>query len=372
MEVAIVTGVLLHPFSLLATSIIEEEHFGYYFSVSVVYFFLLVTLLRKRARQEMRLRIGDVDHPDEEYIEKNLIVSSETPPPPLHPMNAFPVFFDLDSRLLRVLHGRMSWRKSSVLGSTPPPVASRRLSASRFLLLSLSWTLFRFLRAFNPTGDKWRHVAHLNDLLKDSDPLLMTLCVAVGILIALYLFRCYATGFVLLAALAIFGRFFPVFEKGGVRSGTLEAQFAYLSLFSLCLYSIVRLLWYKHCQPNTEYDPLSQKNVVLYFLQVWETFLGLLFILLQRPENVLVSSLCLLHFHLVLPLLVKNDAYFGLPRTYVYVVSYWVAQSHFFIQVISRSYITNILLIYYKEFRKIDLVCEFYQKGEEKYDINIK
>ncbi|RXG61307.1 GPI ethanolamine phosphate transferase 2 [Armadillidium vulgare] len=319
----IIVGVILYPFSLLATSFVEEEHFIFYFIISMIYFTLLVRVVLNF----IHYKFSESSHREKrhEVVANVQILKLD------YPM-AVPSLYNADLSL----HFMMSEKKEQ--GIILSDGTNDKRFASNFIIIFISWCIFRLLRSFNATGDKWKDLIHLNQLLRESDGNEILICILIGLVIVLLLYRHLSPVLVFLILTGIFGRHVPFFDEG-VKSGLFESHLVYFGLFIFIFYNCIKVFYYNKIYiKKHEYDnPLVDAKLVLYLLQVFEIFFGLLFLLLQKPENVLVTSLSLLHMHLIIPLLIQNWESLGLTRMQVYIIALWIGQASFFIHGNSNS-----------------------------------
>lgn len=199
------------------------------------------------------------------------------------------------------------------------------------VLLSLSLVLSRILRAWNATGDKWRHLEDFSDMLRAVGGKLLAIVVVVGLLISLLLLFRTAWPLVVITCVAIFGRHYFFFD-----SGTFEAQIAYLAIFLLYVYGLFKAKLIdlkphnKHQVPEI-YDLEDDKMGTL--LQYSYTALALLCLLLQRVDNVGMLSLTLLQNWALSHVLYRLVLARYLSWAGAALAVNWLAFSHFFNQV---------------------------------------
>ncbi|KAB7493847.1 GPI ethanolamine phosphate transferase 2 [Armadillidium nasatum] len=319
----IIVGVILYPFSLLATSFVEEEHFIFYFIISMIYFTLLVRVVLNF----IHYKFSESSNREKrhEVVANVQILKLD------YPMSV-PSLYNADLSL----HFMMSEKRDQ--GIILSDGTNDKRFASNFIIIFISWFIFRLLRSFNATGDKWKDLIHLNQLLRESDGNEILICILIGLVIVLLLYRHLSPILVFLILTGIFGRHFPLIDKG-VKSGLIESHFVYFGLFIFIFYNCIKVFYYNkiYIKKHEYNDPLVGTKLVLYMLQVFEIFFGLLFLLLQKPENVLVTSLSLLHMHLIIPLLIQNWESLGLTRMQVYIIALWIGQASFFIHGNSNS-----------------------------------
>lgn len=295
-------GTGLHSLSLLGTSLVEEEHQTLYFLTTTLQVCLIFKLVSHNLQgshscevHKHNRRMEEVEEDDRGYMHLPMQVKQEKSEQSLFEKAYLP--------------------QNKIM-----------------FLLALSLGLSRILRAWNATGDKWRHLEDLGDILRTVGGQVLVMVVVIGLLISFLLLLNTAWPLVFITCVAIFGRHYSLFA-----SGTFEAQVAYLAIIILYVYGLfkAKLIDFKpHGRLSKlpdAYDLEDDKMSTL--LQYSYTALALLCLLLQRVDNVGMMSLVLLQNLVLSHVLYRFVLARYLSWEGAALAVNWLAFSHFFNQV---------------------------------------
>ena len=329
-------GATFLPLTLLATSLIEEEHFTFYFTLSTLYFLLFYQCLR------YFLHTYFFSDWSSSTTYRDIILSYEEEPIHNRFISLHPCFYTLQIHLWSCFDSIWKCLFHYQLYDKAKYKPLFMHFIPNLVIVYMSSCLFRLCREFNSNGDKWRNIERLNDYLKHSHLLQFT--VLIGIFIAFLLYYRYSFVLVSLALFGIYGRHYSIFSftTDINRTGLFETQIAYLCIFLLFLLGFFKLVCFffnshksfsKLCNNSEEHVNLCKTDICVQFLQYCEVAVALIYLLIQKPENVLLTSLLYLHFHLIFPVFVKNFKNLGLSPWHLYVIVYWISHAHFFMEV---------------------------------------
>lgn len=296
-------GTGLHSLSLLGTSLVEEEHQTLYFFVTTFHVCLIFKIVIHnlqgshacQLQKPLHYNSRDEEEDDKSYMHLPMQVKQEK--------------------------DQLSLLEKAYLPQN-----------KILVLLVLSLVLSRILRAWNATGDKWRHLEDLGDVLRTVGGKMLVTVVVVGLMIALLLLLHTAWPLVFIVCVAIFGRHYSFSA-----TGTFEAQGAYLAIFLLYLYGLfkAKLIDFKpHSKLSKTpeaYDVDDDKMSTL--LQYSYAASALLCLLLQRVDNVGMLSLTLLQNWILSHVLYRLVMARYLSWEGAALAVNWLAFSHFFNQV---------------------------------------
>lgn len=297
-------GTVLHSLSLLGTSLVEEEHQTVYFLNTTLHLCLIFKIISHNLQGSHSCQVYKPVHcnsrKEEEEEDKN--------------------FMHLPMQVKQE-KGELSLLEKAYLPQN-----------KILVLLALSMGLSRILRAWNATGDKWRHLEDLGDILRSVGGKMLVMVVVMGLLISLLLLLHTAWPLVFITCVVIFCRHYSFFN-----SGTFEAQVAYLAIFLLYVYGLFKAKLIdlrphsKVSKMSDAYDVDDDKISIL--LQYSYTALSLLCLLLQRVDNIGMMSLILLQNWVLSHVLYRLVLARYLSWEGAALAINWLAFSHFFNQV---------------------------------------
>lgn len=367
-----VGGCIVHTLSLLGTSLVEEEHQTVYFLINNFHLALIISVGSHILEKRTNIGAGQVQEREEKARMEESWSSR----------NYGALRKDEDGQYTNmrkgggldkgqsVVHGATStdiYRPDGEDDSDVCPHSQTSLPTSiqrdrkthegflgsirhhrLLLLLWVSFILARFLRSWNATGDKWRHLEDLGDILRARGGSVLGGTVAGGLLLTLVLLGSTCWPLVLLACAGIYGHHFPYFERGG-GNGTLEAQLSHLAIFLLFVYGLFRaqLVTFRphaSAQQQDIYDPQEEdegEDRTRTLLRYSYTALALLTLLLQRTDNIALTSLVLLQNRLAPWLLHRLALTRRLAPATAALIIHYLALAHFFHQV---SYTVQCLI----------------------------
>ncbi|XP_069193929.1 GPI ethanolamine phosphate transferase 2-like isoform X1 [Procambarus clarkii] len=311
-------GTGLHTLSLLGTSLVEEEHQTAYFLINSLH----MGLILKIVVQSLRGTFGSSIKTNASIATDLLGVGRK----------ADRGFSDLPTRITRddgniTLLQRLCKRPNKLL-----------------LLLIVSLILNRLMRSWNSTGDKWKHLEDLGDVIRAVGGSVLVCVVLSGLVISLFLFACTCLPLVLVTCGLIFGRHFPYWGKD-VSSGTFEAQMAHLAIVIVFVYGLfkAKLIDFKGQTVKTKkaldvYEPEEEKMCVL--MRYIYTSLSLLCLLLQRVDNIGLMSLVLVQNWLLCSVIYRLTLAKCISWEVAALSIDWLAFAHFFYQGNSNSLTT--------------------------------
>lgn len=296
-------GTGFHSLSLLGTSLVEEEHQTLYFLTTTLHLCLI-----------FKIMIHNLQGTHACHGHK-----------PLH-CNTGNEEEDNKSSMHLPMRVKKEKGELSLLEKTYLP------QNKIMVLLALSLVLSRVLRAWNATGDKWRHLEDVGDILRALGGKLLVVVLLVGLGISFLLLISTAWPLVFFTCVAIFGRHYFFFG-----TGTFEAQVAYLVIILLYVYGLfkAKLVDFK---PHTKHPKVSdaydlEEDKMSTLLQYSYTALALLCLLLQRVDNVAMLSLTLLQNWALSHVLYRLVLARYLSWEGAALAVNWLAFSHFFNQV---------------------------------------
>lgn len=299
----LVFGTCLHSLSLLGTSLVEEEHQTLYFLTTTLHLCLIFKIIIYNLQSSNTCQ----GHKSSAYT-----ISREKE--------------DDNSYMHLPIQVKQDKCELSLLEKAYLP------QNKILVLLALSLVLSRILRAWNATGDKWRHLEDLGDILRAVGGRVLVLVVVVGLMLSLLIFLHTSWPLVFIICVAVFGRHYPFFA-----GGIFEAQIAYLVIFCLYVYGLfkAKLIDFrahnKLPKVTDAYDVEDDKMSTL--LQYSYTALGLLCVLLQRVDNVGMLSLILLQNWILSRVLYRLALARYLSWEGAALAVNWLAFTHFFNQV---------------------------------------
>ncbi|XP_063841939.1 GPI ethanolamine phosphate transferase 2-like [Scylla paramamosain] len=302
-------GTCLHSLSLLGTSLVEEEHQTLYFFTTTLHLYLIFKIIRFNFQGSGACQ----GHKSSAYK----TTSKEEDTSYLH----LPTQVKQENRELSLLE-KAYLPQNKIL-----------------LLLALSLVLSRILRAWNATGDKWRHLEDLGDILRALGGRTLVLVVVAGLVLSFLILLHTSWPLVLIALIAVFGRHYPF-----LASGTFEAQIAYLAIICLYVYGLFKAKLIdlrahsKVPKMTEEYDVEDDKMSTL--LRYSYTALSLLCLLLQRIDNVGMLSLILLQNWILSRVLYRLALARYLSWEGAAMAISWLAFTHYFNQGNSNSLTT--------------------------------
>lgn len=302
MHYFLLLGTGLHSLSLLGTSLVEEEHQTVYFLTTTLHVCLIFKIIIENLRGSHSCQVHKPLHYSsrKEEEDKNS----------MHlPMQ------------VKQEKGELSLLEKAYLPQN-----------KMLVLLALSLVLSRILRAWNGTGDKWRHLEDLGDVLRTVGGKILVMVVVVGLVISLLLLLHTAWPLVFITCVAIFSRHYLLYN-----GGTFEAQVAYLAIFLLYVFGLfkAKLIDFK---PHSKLSKMSdgydlEDDKISILLQYSYTALSLLCLLLQRVDNIGMLSLILLQNWVLSHVLYRLVLARYLSWEGAALTINWLAFSHYFNQV---------------------------------------
>ncbi|XP_071551916.1 GPI ethanolamine phosphate transferase 2-like isoform X2 [Panulirus ornatus] len=310
-------GTGLHTLSLLGTSLVEEEHQTVYFLLTSLHIGLILKIIVQTVRGSVNSNMKiDVNKKVDDSRTRSEVENSSELPTKVRKINE-------NVTLLQKLH---------------------RPSNKLMILLIVSLLLSRLMRSWNSTGDKWKHLEDLGDSIRAIGGYVLMLVVLFGLGISLLLFSRNCVPLVLLSCGCIFGRHYPYWGRD-VSTGTFEAQVAHLAIVLLFVYGLFKskLFDFKAYASKSQkildvYEPEEEKIDIL--LRYSYTSLSLLFLLLQRADNVGLMSLVLLQNWLLSSVFYRLTLIKVISVDMAALAVNWLAFAHFFFQGNSNSLTT--------------------------------
>ncbi|CAL4119252.1 unnamed protein product, partial [Meganyctiphanes norvegica] len=197
-------------------------------------------------------------------------------------------------------------------------------------LVIMCIVISRLLRSWNATGDKWKHLIDLSDILREGDKKLLQCTVILGLTLVYILFYNVSSILHLFGCFGIYIRHFPIFNIGN-EERTLEAQFTYLIALLIFFSSFIKILRFTNKEKK---DREKKYSTIINHSYV---SLSLLCLVLQRPENVCLFSLLLVHQNLLVKVIHEIYCNGWINSESVALCVHFIAGAHFFYQGNSNS-----------------------------------
>nr|XP_053631910.1 GPI ethanolamine phosphate transferase 2-like [Cherax quadricarinatus] len=311
-------GTGLHILSLLGTSLVEEEHQTVYFLVNTLHVGLILKIVVQRIQgtHDSSMNTDMFTATGDHSFLRGMADSSSDLPTRMPSAEGYKSHFQHLCRLPNKL----------------------------LFVLIASLILSRLMRSWNSTGDKWKHLEDLGDVIRAVGGATLVFVVLLALVISLFLFSRNCLPLVLVTCGCIFGRHFPYWGKN-VSSGTFEAQMAHLAIILIFIYGLFKskLIEFKahsvkiHKVLNI-YEPEEKKISIL--LRYIYTSSSLLCLLLQRVDNIGLISLVLLQNWLLSSLIYRLTLVNCISWEMAALAVDWLASAHFFYQGNSNSLTT--------------------------------
>ena len=326
----LVTGVVLHTFSLLSSSFVEEEHQTWYFFTStffVIIFFEKSALFYTRKKQsDSDLPKANAVHPENVENQKSRRYTGNERPLDRGKesrnaefCNGCDVFTDVN-----LIDGLASQKEENTKTITSGKAhllreATKEMSAKSGLL----WYCFvvvlllgfgRLSRAWNQTGIKWADRPDIGDWLVKPENKAM---LSISYFVSLFFIICfrYSRQDILTSIVFLVGAVhaylyrtvtgslqLPWLPNEPITKGISEARYTYCCVATIVVWNVIRLF---KASKSSEERTLFQEYIgkVCGSLEGLMSGLLLLEVLLQRPHNAAVLAVFVIQEHILRKLL---------------------------------------------------------------------
>lgn len=292
-----------HIVSLLGSSLVEEEHQTYYFVHTSVHVALILHLIMHQRTLECS------KHTHERKVYESS--SQETKYEILNNENVSKTCnCDIETKAVK--------KKNNLL----------KLKFISVLIVCI--VLSRLLRSWNATGDKWKHLTDISDILREGDNRLLLSTVLLGLGLVFILFHKVSGILVLFGCFGIYARHFPLCNIG-TEDRAIEAQCTYLVAVLIFISSFIKIFLSKNKETK---DREKHFNILINYSYV---SLSLVCLVIQRPENLCLFSLILVHQNLLVKLIHELHCKGWINSATVSLCVHFIAGADFFYQGNSNS-----------------------------------
>ncbi|XP_076075722.1 GPI ethanolamine phosphate transferase 2, catalytic subunit-like [Mytilus galloprovincialis] len=327
------TGTVIHTLSLLSSSFVEEEHQTWYFFIITIHILIIKNMCEQifQLKHNKTLNISQKENslyetePVKYGLKSDSLKEYQLP-------NTDNVV-ERDFKEIHLLHSKVYHNKNScsnekqVCTLREEPIPSIRNIAMVIVVLFL----YRLMRSWNQTGNKWLNIPDIGDwLIRPENVYLLSVLVAVSILVV---FLCKLMWMSILQqfiySIGLLCVYLHKSANGSLvqilspsdKNGCLEAQIVYTSLLLYILVSV----WNKFQHDKAKYYKISSEVHTAFIL---------LLLVLSRPHNIILVAMMVVQ-DLLIELHIWPNLKFSISDWTLYFL--WMSQGTFFYQGNSNS-----------------------------------
>lgn len=323
----LVIGILLHTFSLLSSSFVEEEHQTWYFFTSTLFIVIFcernVLFCSRKNCDNSKLREGNAspwklleDKTSQIFRnDKSFDCDQDSRNTEFDKNRDIFTDVNLDGHSSNKAENRLKSLGSKCENSAGKVTNPRMLWHFFYIIVLLG--LGRLSRAWNQTGIKWADIPDFGDwLVKPENKATLSIICSISLLLIIC-FRCnrqdlltsvmfiIGTTYAYLYRTLTGGLQLPWLQNEPITKGIREARFAYCCVATMVVWNVVRL--YKTNQSFEKgWDFKEYIQGVHGSLEGLLSSLLLLEVLLQRPHNTALLAVFVVQEHLMNKILWKR------------------------------------------------------------------